>query len=655
MRKEKRKNRRFMILPLILALLLAAGSLSACRKEQGGGEVSAASEQESVSTVSASESVSEETEILEMPASLEELHESIEDFAFAPEMEALSAEEKVAKTADFLREMEASGLIEEGSVTEYPEMELVSFRQEDGCLMFVDFREIEDGTMRAEAGFGPDISAKTPAEFYGKYGGPVLREPEYIKKTPSGESKANVVLYSALSYSVSGSLYDFRQLQEFFDASPEMNGEVVLATAREMRHNLKGRDMIILELHGAIYPVDDKPQTCIQVYNDTADMVDPERTEDFLNNRMFCYMGLDSSGKSVLVTMITPAFFAYYYGDGGLSGSIIHMGSCYAFGVASEDEPYGNNYVLSDQLLSCGAEAVVGHHNSVYTIYDEALVFTELEQLKDAKTLKEALDAAIQLHGENDKIYIMENTDGQTTDNFETHVPSKTSIRGNQDAVLFVKTAVESPTSTPEPSSGDDSFTPLHPEAPENPGGTVQPEEPADENWRTAYSRILRQYSSSAKFVLTYADSDLVPELFAAEGGSHADSVDVYTYKQGDTAFLGSLGSFGEIELVPYENTLVSKVEYFGTSDISVYRIDGTSLKLVRSLFTNEGSTMEGVETVYEVDGQNVSEGSYNLALNAVYGGTVFDDAGYGQGYDNTPENRDALINGQKSFMLILG
>ena len=156
--------------------------------------------------------------------------------------------------------MEASGLIEEGSVTAYPDMELVSFRQEDGCLMFVDFRKPEKGTTTGASGYE---AAKLPETLYRWFGRNRLTEPETVKKTPSGESSANVVLYTALSYNVTGSLFDFKGLQEFFDNSPEINGEVILATAKELRYNLKDRDMIILELHGMLYPVDGKPQTCV--------------------------------------------------------------------------------------------------------------------------------------------------------------------------------------------------------------------------------------------------------------------------------------------------------------------------------------------------------------------------------------------------------
>lgn len=634
MQGKTAKKNHIRILPFFLIIALAAGSLSACGKNDSGtGSVSSVSNEDSTAAVSISESVSvsEETETPEMPATLEELHESIEEFAFAPEMEALPAEEKVAKTADFLREMEASGLIEEGSVTEYPDMELVSFRQEDGCLMFVDFRKPEDGTL----------------------GAPAAYEPESIRKTPSGENSAHVVVYSALEHSVNGSLADCKSLQDYFDVTPEFTGEVTLATAKAMRYDLKGLEMIILELHGALYPVGGKVQTCVQVYNDTALTAGPERTEDFMNDRMFCYMGMTSDEEQVLVTMITPAFFTYYYGDGGLSGAIVHLGSCHGFGDMTDDEPFGNNYVLSDALLSCGAEAVVGHNNSVYTVYDLAIVREELEALKKARTLGDSLENAKLLLGENDKIYVKEHTDYQWFEEFDSHTPSGTSIRGNKDAVLFVEIPIEP--AAPEPDSGDDSFTPLHPEAPETPGGTVIPDEPADESWRAAYARILHRYSSSAKFVLSYGDSDLVPELFIAEAGAHVDGVDIYTYKQGDAGFLGNYGSFGTVRFVPYENTIVSNVEYFGEAYTEVYRIDGFSFNTVRTFYTNENNSAEGVETVYQVDGQNVSQGAFNLALDAVFSSGSFYNIGYGQGFENSAVNQAALNSGEKSFNLPLG
>ena len=659
MLRNKRVKNRFMMPAFLLALVLAAGSLSACRQEDSSGNTSSAvSEQSSTQTVSVSEasSGSEDKQTIELPADLEELHDSIEDFAFTPEMEALSGGERAEKTADYLKEMEASGLIEEGSVTAYPEMELVSFRQEDGCLVFVDFREYEDGTMGGVSGYEAEAAAKTLAVLYRQHNRKVLLEPEYRKITPSGRDTARIALFTATDpASPNNSMMRYKGIQQFIDDNTEISGEVVLASPQNMRYSLKGLDMAILELHGALYPIGEEVQTCIQVYVETNILTsDPERTEDYLNDRMFCYIGKDqATGKTGPCYMITPSFFHYYYGDGGLLGMIIHMGSCYAFGGATEAEPYGSNYVLSDTLLNCGAEAVVGHHNSVYMDYDEALVMTELDYLKDARTLEEGLEAAIQLYGDNDKIYITEHTEGNTTDDFEAHVPSHTSIRGNKDAVLFLETVVNYQEPTPTPQSGGD-VTPLHPEAPDNPGGTVHPDEPQDENWRAAYYRILRQYPSSARFVLMYTDGDLVPELYVAENGAHVDAVDIYTYKQGQAACVGTLGSFGTVQIAPYDNIIISKVEYFGTSDITVYRIDGFSLTLIRSLFTNENSS-EQAEKTYELDGESVSEGRFNIAKDALYNSDDFYDIGYGPGFENSDANQNAMLNAEKSFSLVLG
>ena len=83
-------KKQIRILSFLLILALAAGSLSACKKNDGGtGSASSVSNESSTAAVSVSGSVSgsEETVSVFLPADLEELHESIEDFAFSPEME----------------------------------------------------------------------------------------------------------------------------------------------------------------------------------------------------------------------------------------------------------------------------------------------------------------------------------------------------------------------------------------------------------------------------------------------------------------------------------------------------------------------------------------------------------------------------------------
>ena len=657
--RKKRNNRIIRILPFLLAFLLAAGCLSACSRREEKGQTSSASEPAGTGSVSVSEASSEPEEKQEtaLPADLEELQQGIEEYAFTPEMEALTGEERVEKIAAYLQEMEASGLIEEGSVIPYPDMELVAFRQTDGCLVFVDFREREPGTYGSTAGAASSFPAETAVSFYP---GSIFREPETRKITPSGRSRAKVSLFTATDSSVVTSLNRYSALQKLFDASPELDGEVVLATPDRMRTGLKGLDMAILELHGTLYPIEGKSMPCLQVYTETIDMAaDPLRMEDFLGNRMAAYMGMNpDTGKTSMVFLITPYFFEHYYGAGGLLGMIVHLGSCHAFGDATASEPYGDNYILSDALLDCGAEAVVGHHNAVYMDYDDALVLTEVEYLRDANTLDDGLQAALRLYGDNDKIFVEEHWDSNTTDNFETHVPSHTSIRGNKDAVLFLETEANVPQPTPEPGADptptEEPFEVLHPEAPETPGGTV-PDTSEEANWRAAYARILAGRPESAKFVLTYVDYDLIPELFVAEGGSHVDAVDIYTYKNSSVGFLGSIGSFGTAKVVPYENFLVSEVEYFGTKDTASYTIDGFSLTLAKTLFTNENNTMEGVETVYQVNGADVTKSEYDSAASGIFDRDGLVEIGYGTGYANTPANQAAFKNGEKKFTLTLG
>ena len=76
MQGKTAKKNHIRILPFFLIIALAAGSLSACGKNDSGtGSVSSVSNEDSTAAVSISESVSvsEETETPEMPATLEEL------------------------------------------------------------------------------------------------------------------------------------------------------------------------------------------------------------------------------------------------------------------------------------------------------------------------------------------------------------------------------------------------------------------------------------------------------------------------------------------------------------------------------------------------------------------------------------------------------
>jgi hypothetical protein len=97
---------------------------------------------------------------------------------------------------------------------------------------------------------------------------------------------------------------------------------------------------------------------------------------------------------------LLPSFFQNAYADDALSGTVIFSESCEFMG--KEDSV---DYSMADALLSCGAEAVVGYHNLVYSGYGRVFMRTFVEEMLLGATTDQAFAAAKRENGENHDVW----------------------------------------------------------------------------------------------------------------------------------------------------------------------------------------------------------------------------------------------------------
>lgn len=93
-----------------------------------------------------------------------------------------------------------------------------------------------------------------------------------------------------------------------------------------------------------------------------------------INNaaRIFC----KCTDHSICISA-TPSFFEYYYSGGKLANSFVWIGSCYG----------ASNSRLVDAFVNTGANAVVGHSDSVYTAYDYNMLNTVVDKMISGESL----------------------------------------------------------------------------------------------------------------------------------------------------------------------------------------------------------------------------------------------------------------------------
>lgn len=155
-------------------------------------------------------------------------------------------------------------------------------------------------------------------------------------------------------------------------------------TVADFKTDLKGKDLIVIEEHGCTY--EDEPLIA------TEEEYDPLSSYEYQDD-------LDAGRLEVMISedgaqyCLKPSFFEYYYGGGQLENSFVWIGSCYG----------ASNSRLMDAFVNTGARAVVGHSDSVYTMYDYNMLNTVVDGMISGESSSEAFQKAKDQWGENDE------------------------------------------------------------------------------------------------------------------------------------------------------------------------------------------------------------------------------------------------------------
>ena len=184
-------------------------------------------------------------------------------------------------------------------------------------------------------------------------------------------------------------------------------------TVSEYKTNMAGYDYIILRTHGSMLNYgyglrnessDKVPVLCTLEEINAGNL--EEYSEDIREQRIAKVTVIvdEKTRATKQYYWIMPSFFMEYYEGGELDGSYVHMGNCCGFGC-SQDGDGSVDYTLADVLLFCGADAVTGFYNSVFTYYGSDMISTIMSNMLSGKTLEEAVDAARRAHGEDDGVY----------------------------------------------------------------------------------------------------------------------------------------------------------------------------------------------------------------------------------------------------------
>ncbi len=122
-------------------------------------------------------------------------------------------------------------------------------------------------------------------------------------------------------------------------------------TVDDFKTGLCGYDIVVIEEHGNFNYAGTTMVCTLEEVKDIS------RYKDDLKNKYIATIRT-SDGKNCY--WIYPSFFEHYYGNNKLENTIIWLGCCHGY----------QNSDLVNAFESCGAEAVIGFTESVYTAYD---------------------------------------------------------------------------------------------------------------------------------------------------------------------------------------------------------------------------------------------------------------------------------------------
>ena len=183
-------------------------------------------------------------------------------------------------------------------------------------------------------------------------------------------------------------------------------------TVDDYKTTMSGKDYVIIDSHGSMlnygYGFKNESSDIVPVICTNEDITDRNRqkyAEDISEQRIAKVTVLDEDEPdgTAYQYWIMPSFFTKYYGEGGLDNTYVHMGNCYGFGGADLDNSSEEDHALAESFISCGASAVTGYYNSVFTLYNFGMISIIMDELLSGSDLSDAVSSAKDGYGADDE------------------------------------------------------------------------------------------------------------------------------------------------------------------------------------------------------------------------------------------------------------
>ena len=145
--------------------------------------------------------------------------------------------------------------------------------------------------------------------------------------------------------------------------------------------------------------------------------------------------------------------------------------------------------------------------------------------------------------------------------------------------------------------------------------------------------KMSEEQIKSFRYGIFHLNHDETPELWWAEGGSHADTATLCIYDGKKVAELGSFGSFGSCRYRKHGNVVMSNYQGMGVSVSEFYMLNETSLLRAGSFTEQTMDTPDGAVTTWFMDDAECSQKVFEMNLKD-WQPDSFDVIDYEKGYD---------------------
>lgn len=292
---------------------------------------------------------------------------------------------KIEMILEKLEEFSDMGYIIKESIKYDDETKTVYYTDLIGTHRGISLEAIEDGV--SSIGYNENSSESRNENSNNES---VLVGSNYLNKIENG-----VIVYG-LSTDANNDEY-FNAYNEICTNAEEkdIDMSVLIGTVANLKTAMNNMDFICIECHGGVYELNG---TKMPMFALTETVTDEQYLTDINQYNVVIKTLKIGDEKYRDMYVITPQFINTYYGNNNqLNDTTIFLGCCDGFGV---DGNILDN--LANAFISCGANGVVGHVNSVKTTYDLFLLSSFFDELIAGTVIQTALYTAENEYGATD-------------------------------------------------------------------------------------------------------------------------------------------------------------------------------------------------------------------------------------------------------------